>query len=446
MKFITKFKESAIFRNIVYAYIIKGAAVIIGVLLVRAYMKYFSSNSVLGIWYTILSIISWVINFDLGIGQGLRNISVKAINNKDIIGLKRLISSSYITILFLAVFIFVVGTIATFIVDWNQFFHISRDLISNRILRISILISLAGILIQMVLKLITSLLNAMEKTALTNMLTLSTNIIIVLFVVLYHGKNNACNLLALAIAYFVALILPYVLASIVAYSRELKSVRPDFLMFDKKFSGRVLLLGGKFFLAQIMLMVITVTNEAFITRLVSVDQVVIYQVYNKLFSTLLLLFSLITNPFWSAIARKWQVKEYASVKKMYKGLVASSGMWSLGVVLLCLCIQPIVNIWLGDSTIHIDAISNVIFGIYTIIMLYAYAHAAVSNALSRLKLQIICYTVAAILKYPICVLLLKFRADWSAIVLANSLIMFPYIILQPILLRNSFRKITTPKV
>lgn len=60
-------------KNIIGAFVVKGGSLIISVVLLPLYLRFFGDQTVLGIWYTILSILNWVVLFDLGLGQGLRN-------------------------------------------------------------------------------------------------------------------------------------------------------------------------------------------------------------------------------------------------------------------------------------------------------------------------------------------------------------------------------------
>lgn len=129
-------------------------------------------------------------------------------------------------------------------------------------------------------------------------------------------------------------------------------------------------------------MVVTATNELFITRLVSVDQVVVFQIYNKLYGTVLLLFSLITNPMWSAMGKAWQLEDYSGVRRMYRNLHYLALLWTLGILLMGIFLQPIVNIWLREDAIAMDIKSILIFSVYSIIMVFAYAQSALSNAIS----------------------------------------------------------------
>ena len=62
-----------VIRNIFNSVIIKGGGIVVGLLTTPAYMNYFENHEILGVWFTILSVISWMLNFDLGIGKDVAN-------------------------------------------------------------------------------------------------------------------------------------------------------------------------------------------------------------------------------------------------------------------------------------------------------------------------------------------------------------------------------------
>ena len=347
---------------------------------------------------------------------------------------KTVVSSGYATITLLSLAWLIATVIIVYIVNWNSFFNISVQLISPFYLKLSVIITILGIVFQMVLKLISSIFNAFEETAIPNLLTLSTNVIIVMFLAIYRSKNDTLNLVILSVVYFVATTLPYIFASIIAYSGRMKEIRPSVKCIDIKIGKSLLTLSANFFIIQILLMVVTATNEAFITKLTGVRDVVTFQVYFKLYNTILILFSLVTNPVWSSITKKWQLKDYKNVKLLYKKLVMVAVLCCIGTVVFSIVLQPIINLWLGDKAIVVSMLPIIAFVSDTIIMLLAYAFAAVSNAISCLKPQMVCYAIAAALNYPMAYILVKMGFGWPAIVISNALVMFPYIILQPIAL------------
>lgn len=93
-KIINNENNRVILSNALGSLFIKGGALIISLLTMPAYIKYFNNQETLGLWFTILSVLMWVLAFDLGIGNGLRNHLVYALANKDNILAKKYISSA----------------------------------------------------------------------------------------------------------------------------------------------------------------------------------------------------------------------------------------------------------------------------------------------------------------------------------------------------------------
>ena len=76
-------QDKNVLRNILGAFAVKGGSLVISVVLLPLYLRFFQNQEILGIWYTILSVLNWVILFDLGLGQGLRNQLPKALLKND---------------------------------------------------------------------------------------------------------------------------------------------------------------------------------------------------------------------------------------------------------------------------------------------------------------------------------------------------------------------------
>ena len=78
-----KLANNRLIKNIVGNYIMKILAMIVSFFLTPAYMNFFYSNKVLGMWFTLVAILNWIMMFDFGIGAGVRNNLVLALEKKD---------------------------------------------------------------------------------------------------------------------------------------------------------------------------------------------------------------------------------------------------------------------------------------------------------------------------------------------------------------------------
>ena len=106
MKLLEKMKslsqnDKIIYKNLIGAFIVKGAALLVSLFTMPAYLRYFSNEPALGVWFTILSILTWILNFDFGIGNGLRNRLTESFVEENYIEAKKYISSAYVSISFI---------------------------------------------------------------------------------------------------------------------------------------------------------------------------------------------------------------------------------------------------------------------------------------------------------------------------------------------------------
>lgn len=83
MKVWNKYKHlgensKIVIKNVFESFVVKGLSLIVSFATTPLFIKYFNDNMVLGVWYTLLSVLIWFLNFDLGLGNGIRNNLVKA--------------------------------------------------------------------------------------------------------------------------------------------------------------------------------------------------------------------------------------------------------------------------------------------------------------------------------------------------------------------------------
>lgn len=424
--------NSNIFYNIIGAFIVRGGSFLIAIISMPLYLNYFNNNSVLGLWFTILSVLSWLLSFDLGIGNGLRNKLVESLSKNDEYATKQYISSAYILLGILTFIIIVAALILFPFLNWNKILNISELQIENKTLVYVIQIIFSGILFQFFLRLINSILFALQKSAVTNILTFISISLQVLYIFFIKTGNLKTDLINLAWVQTITVNGPLLITTLIIFSKYLKKSRPSFEFYNNKVALNVLKLGGSFFILQILFMIISSTNEYFLTYFFSSTYVVDYQIYMKLFSVFGTLFSLALIPVWSAVTKAFVENNFQWIVKLNKFLYLFGAVAILVQFLIIPFLQPIVNIWLQQKSIIINPINASIFAFYSAIFIWMSIISTIANGLGELKAQKIMFTFAVIFKIVMIMVLSKIFNDWIIVILISVISLIPYCIVQPI--------------
>ncbi len=441
-KFELKFKgfnsnTKAIVRNATGSLLVRGLAMLVSFMTMPAYMAYFGDKNILGVWFTMLSVLSWILTFDLGIGNGLRNNLVRELVHKNFLNARKYISSAYILI---AVVTLCLVAMAAFIfpfVNWNVVFNIEKSVISQKILNVSVVIIFAGVMLRFLLRLITSILYAMQKAALTNLLLLITNVAILIYMVTVSASGDIeTDLISLSIVWVLAVNVPLVFATILLFKGSLRDCAPKIRFFELSRAKEVVILGGHFLGAQVLYMILTTSNNFLITWLSSPEMVVIYQIYNRMFMFVATIFGLALVPVWSAVTKAFSEKDYNWLLKLFRKLKLLALLGVLSIFLLIPVLQLVFDYWLGDNTIKVNYFYAITFAILGSIFIWNGVLSCVSNGLGKLKTQIICFFIGVIVQIPLAFFLTGVLHSWIGVVWANIAGMSCYCIVQPILLNK----------
>ncbi|MEK5418893.1 lipopolysaccharide biosynthesis protein [Paenibacillus sp. FSL L8-0708] len=437
---LTNEKDILIFKNMLASFLIKGGALVVSLVTMPAYIRYFENQEVLGIWFTVLSVMTWILAFDLGIGNGLRNKLVEAITKNDKVAMKNYISSAYIIIGGTVAITIFIGYILAPSINWNNIFNVSESVISKETMLFAVRSVFIGVMLQFLFKLITSILYALQKAALPNFLALITSISQLIIVLVAPTFDSATNLKMLSLIYVLCVNVPLIVATIIVFRTSLKNCEPSISSFSKQMAFDIMKLGGVFFWVQIMFMVLTNTNEFFISKLFGPAYVVDYQIYNRLFTLVGQLFALALTPMWSAITKAYNEKDFTWLRKTYKLLNYTVLIAVACEILLIPILQILVNIWLGENTVTINYTYAMVFAVYGSIIIYQSVLSTLVCGMGKMKLQTICYTIAVIIKFLIILIGIKVFDNWLIVIVANIIVFLPYCVLQPIWLKKEFRK------
>lgn len=414
---------------------------LLSLVLMRIYIAYFQDQQILGVWFTLLSILNWILTFDFGLGNGLRNSLVAAIAKDNIHEQKNLISTTYTLSVSFACIIFVVCFCALQFVNVNAVLNISDTIIQTNYLRTSMYIVLFSVILQFVLKNVNSILYALQMPSLSNFTGLLTNILI--FLSLWILTPNGCdgqNLITLSFIYLIASNIPLLTITLTLFLTRLKKVRPNFKFVNRSTITHIVRLGGGFFIIQLLSLALFGVREILITQLWGPEWVVDYQVYYKIFNLVASLSWIALVPIWSAVTDAYIREDYDWIKRAYSKLKILMCLVSLGLVFLILIFQFIINIWLGEKTIQVNSLYSLAFSVNSGLYIWWGIVASFANGTGKIKLQMLCSIIGVVINFALSVILKLLGMGWIAVMIAGSVAMLPYCILEPRNIKRLIKK------
>lgn len=433
MNIINKLKNAykenrSLTNNIVGVVLLKGLSLVLSFVMTPLYLSYFTDQAVLGVWYTILSILTWILTFDLGIGNGLRNKLAQALTVGDQKTAKELVSSAYAVLGGLSLVLIAVSSAVVPFLPWQS---ILNSTMPEKTLVIMVQVVIIGILLQFFFKIVTSVLYSLKKNILANALGFFTNIFILIYLLTAPATNDESKIIALAVVYSVATLIPLLGATAYVFMKPLRALRPHPHCFRKDAAKQVLSVGGVFFLIQLGLLVVNSTNQFLINNLVGNAAVVDYTVYYRLFSMATMIFTLFSQPVWSEISVRYAKGDLAWIRRIYFAMTALATVIVVGCLAVDGLLPWIFNIWLrNEYQPPADRMTGLLFVAWAAVELYVASASCIANGMTKLKCQSVFVVVAAVAKIPVTYICVKLIGTWESVVIAHTLVLLPLMIAQ----------------
>ncbi len=440
--FSSKTHTGIVARNTALSLGLKGLAIFIGLFTIPVYSSYFGNDSTYGIWLTFLSIITWVMTFDLGFGNGMKNKLIKTISDGDDEEGKRIVSSTYAMSLLVGGIILTVGILVITFLDPVKIFNFDSSLISPQIVKIAFCITFATIAIEFVLKNVCHIFQAYQRHFLSNLLPLIASVGLLIFALLFKTDDLSNKLLFISIAYSAITLIPYLLASIIAFVGPLRKISPSFKFASFKKSRSVASLGLTFFLMQLALLFLNSIDQMLISLLFSSDNVVFYTKYIKFFNTIFSITNIFSSITWTSICKSVADNNKKQLKKGIISLLTFDAIMIFVCFLIALFMQPLMDVWLGDGTFTVNPLIVIFVLVFTILNILVTSSGAILNGFQYLIPRVITLGVAAVMKIGLIIALhfIFSGLGWDLIIIVDCLIWAPMLLLNIIFILKCLKK------
>lgn len=384
-------------------------------------------NEHFGIWATILGVFSWMLLFDLGIGNGLRNKVAELIAKDSGEDSNSYISTAYIIVALVACIIFILIFTTSYFINWQRVFNTST--IGSLDLARTIRVTAFFMSINFILNLVINLLGAVQKTSVIALgqLSGSASILMILVLIPYYGKLDLTDM---AYIFGISTVVINLLLSFYFY-RKYPTFLPknNFIYSGARYLTNV---GSQFFIIQMALLIITLTDRILIIQLFGAASVTPYEVVFKYFNIVMSAHSIISTPLWSAYTDAYHREDYSWIRRMIKIQIWIFIIFVVGVLLMIIFSKPIINLWIGN-TLNIPPSLPIFMGIYFLTSIWNNIFAMFINGTGRIKLQTITALLSIVINIPLTLYLWKNTGlGVSGIVVASTLSLLLAAIALPI--------------
>lgn len=427
-------------KNIIWSFLIKGWSGAVLFLLVPYTIDCLGEYKN-GVWLTVSSVLVWIEQMDIGLGNGLRNKIAACMAKKDYNEASSAIASTYCMLLMMILPISLLLLCLIGFTDIHQLLNVDPNVVDD--LRRILIVVTALLSCTFVMKLIGNVYMGLQLPAVNNtFVTLSQTLILAGTV--WACKYASGSLMTIAIINTAAPLLIYTVAYPITFYWKYPRIAPKRSNINLAMARELMTVGVKFFVLQMAGMVLFMSSNVIISKFFSPELVTPYNIAYRYFTIVLLLFGIISTPFWSATTDAYERNDIAWIRKSNKTLDRIMiGIFGV-IILMILSADAVYNVWIGKG-VNIPFSLTLSMSVYIFTLIVSLRYSCILNGLGKLRLQLIMTTIAAVSFIPLSAAAISIYDNIVSLVFVMCIVNMPGLIINRIqynkLINNTARGI-----
>lgn len=389
-------KRTALVRkNIIFSFLIKGWSCLVMFLMVRLTLDYLGEYQN-GVWLTISSMLVLIDNMDIGLGNGLRNTLATELAHGNIEKAREAVSTTFFMLIIVIVPVALILIGITQGIDVYRFNNVNPFLVPN--LETIIVVAIIFICSTFVFKFIGNFYLGLQLPAANNLLVTCGQTLALAATFIFYLTTER-SLLIVAIVNTASPLAVYLLAYPYTFYHKYKNLRPSYRFFNKDRLKGLFSIGVKFFILQIAGAVIFQTSNIIISKLFTPSAVTPYQISYRYFSLVLLAFSIICTPYWTATTDAYERHDFEWIKKSERRMRIIFLLMLVLISIMTAVSGIVYHVWIGNST-TIPLYLTIGMGVYFFVLILSLGYSYFLNGMGLLRIQLITTTISAIIYIP----------------------------------------------
>ena len=430
-------RSSLLRKNIAASFLLKGWSAVIVLLMVPVTINCLGEYNN-GVWLTISSVMLWIDNLDIGLGNGLRNKLAAYLAHGEEQRARSLVSSTFamLTVIIIPAMLLLLALV----MSCDTYGMLNVDPARTGNLDQVLMLTVTLVCTTFVFKLIGNFYMGLQLPAVSNLLIVlgQTLALIGTYIVYRSGSHS---LMHIALVNTAAPLMVYLLAFPYTFWHRYPQLRPSLRLVNLREARGVVGMGLQFFVIQVSGVVLFMTANILISRFFTPALVTPYQIAYRYFSIMLVFFTVVCMPFWNATTDAYERNDIEWIRNATRKL----RLMTVGILCAMVVMVAVSNIvyavWINGSAADIDIRMSIAVAVYIFILIYSMRYSYFINGIGKLRLQLIFTTAAAILFIPLAYVAVHWTGDIIWFLAVMSLVNIPGLIAN----RIQFHKLINGK-
>lgn len=378
-----KTRSRLIVKNVIASFLVKGWAAVVVLLMVPLTLKCLGAYQN-GVWLTISSLLIWIDQMDIGLGNGLRNRLAAHVAHGEMAEARMVVSSTVamLACIIVPVILFIIPLI--WMTNVYGFLNVAPTIIPE--LRLALTTAVLLVCTTFVLKFISNVYMGMQLPAVSNLLMALGQTISLSGTWLAYISGHA-TFLVVVIINTVSPLMVYILAYPYTFIRKFPALRPCMKYVNMNSALELGNLGIKFFWLQIAGVIQFMTANLLISNFFSPAMVTPYQIAYRYMSIVMVLFTVVCMPFWNATTDAYERNDIQWIKESNRKM---NWMTLCIAILLSLmvAVSPwVYQIWIGDAC-EVSLGMTVMMALYIFLLILSMRYSYFLSGIGALRLQL----------------------------------------------------------
>jgi len=415
-------------RNVLGSFLFRGVSAVLGLLLVPLMLDYLNPVKY-GIWLTISAMLGWISVFDIGLGNGLRNRFAEALANQNPQLARTYVSTAYAALSAIVVILFVLFLVFNSLVSWTAILNTPPGLAED--VNTLVFLMVAFVLPRFVFGLINTIAMANQSPAISAALDAVASLMSLFAVVVLATLHTDSLALFGGVLAGISALVPLI-ASLFLFSTRYKMYSPSPRYVRMGFIKDLSSLGIKFFLLQIIFIIIFATDNLIISQLFGPAEVTPYNVAFRYFNLVVTLFAIVTTPLWSAFTEAYARQDFGWIRVVVSKTQRLWIVLAIATIVMLIFSSLAYGIWIGHS-ITVPFSLSLVMCLFTLVTTWNGVFTQFVNGIGKVRLQLLFAAIVGILNIPVSIIFAKyFGMGPAGVMLGTVVCLIPGSILTPL--------------